>query len=111
MPSRFEVVDTRIRHGEGELFKRLPGAQSVEVVVIKNSGDVSVETRGYEGPFSDSNVPSGRMLFTYGEKFPFKHDAQSSAMELTGRIKTKFPGISVVVKNDSALMETATQGK
>lgn len=100
-----EVINTRVRHGEGEFFQRIaeknPG--STEVVVIENPGVVLVETRAYGGSLSEALDPSGTMLFTWGEKFPFKDDAILFVAGLQGKIKRSSleiaAEIGVVVKD------------
>lgn len=88
-----EVIDTRVRHGEKEFLGRVskenPGL--VETVIIENSEATLAETRAYKDP-------SGPMLFTYGEKFPFKTDATLFAAELRRKIEESSPGTGVILK-------------
>jgi hypothetical protein len=117
MSRRLETtVDTRVHYDQGdgqkEFFESitLKSPDLVEIVVIDNPGNLFVGTRAYKGPFlPDSIVPSGPMILTWEKKFPSRYDAQSSAMELEGRIRTEFPGISVVVKDGLIPVETSAK--
>jgi hypothetical protein len=110
MSGRLEVVETRVRHGEGEFFKRLPGARSVELAVIENPEGVLVETRAYEGSFMpDSTEPSGQMLLSWGEIFPTRDSATLFTVGLKAEISESFPGIGIVVKDGLIPVETSAK--